>query len=61
MIPVLIGGAFAATSTICWAITSGGTAGMSYAFGRKYGRIICEKLDFAEDKIIGAITTKVKK
>ena len=61
MIPALIGGAFAATSTICWAITSGGTAGMSYAVGRKYGRLICEKLDFFEDKIKEVITTEVKK
>ena len=51
MIPALIGGAVAASSMIGWAITSGGTAGMSYAFGRKYGRIICEKLDVFEEKI----------
>jgi len=51
MMPALIGGVMAASSTIVWAITSGGTAGMSYAIGRKYGRVICEKLDVFENKI----------
>jgi len=61
MIPALIGGAIAASSTISWAVTSGGTAGMSYALGRKYGRIICEKLDYFEEKLIDVYSIGVKK
>ena len=58
MIPALIGGAIAASSTISWAITSGGTAGMSYALGRKYGRKICNWLDNVEDRVVEIIKVK---
>ena len=57
MIPV-IAGAIGTTFATGWAIASGGTAGMSYALGRKYGRIICEQLDRIEGKGMALLSTK---
>ncbi len=39
-----------------WGVASGGAAGMSYALGRKYGRLICEQLDRLEDRSRHIIT-----
>jgi hypothetical protein len=50
MIPILAGVAIGTAFATGWAIAGGGTAGMSYALGRKYGRIICEQLDRLEGK-----------
>ena len=58
MIPVLAGVAIGTTFATGWAIASGGTAGMSYALGRKYGRIICEQLDRLEGKGMALLSTK---
>ena len=58
MIPVLAGVAIGTTFATGWAIASGGTAGMSYALGRKYGRIICEQLDRLEGKGMTLLSTK---
>ncbi len=58
MIPVLAGVAIGTTFATGWAIDSGGTAGMSYALGRKYGRIICEQLDRLEGKGRHLLTSK---
>ena len=58
MIPVLAGVAIGTTFATGWAIASGGTAGMSYALGRKYGRIICEQLDRLEGKGRNLLTSK---
>lgn len=58
MIPVIAGVAIGTTFATGWAIASGGTAGMSYALGRKYGRIICEQLDRIEGKGMALLSTK---
>jgi hypothetical protein len=50
MIPLIAG---IGISTALWtvrAITISGTAGMSYATGRKFGRNACNLLDSFEDK-----------
>ena len=58
MIPVIAGVAIGTTFATGWAIASGGTAGMSYALGRKYGRIICEQFDRLEGKGMSLLSTK---
>mgnify|MGYP000163850825 FL=1 len=56
MIPVLAGVAIGTVFAAGWGVASGGAAGMSYALGRKYGRLICEQLDRLEDRSRHIIT-----
>ena len=51
MIPMIAGLAIGTVIATGWAVSAGGTAGMSYGLGRKYGRIICEKIDLLEDRV----------
>lgn len=51
MIPVVLGYGFALGFGTAWAISSGASAGFSYGMGRKYGRLICEKVDQFEGKL----------
>ena len=48
MIPVLAGMVIGTAVAAGWGVATGGAAGMSYALGRKYGRLICEQLDRLE-------------
>ena len=50
MIPLLFGTAFTVGRLTITALSIGSVAGASYGVGRKYGRIICEKLDTFEVK-----------
>tara|TARA_B100002052_G_scaffold247033_2_gene233319 strand:- start:59 stop:244 length:186 start_codon:yes stop_codon:yes gene_type:complete len=47
----LVGGVLGFMATTFNAVGIGGTAGASYALGRKYGRKMCEWSDTMEDRI----------
>jgi len=54
MIPLVVG-AIGVGLGIANVMTYAATSGASYAMGRKYGRIICEKLDHAETIVKASI------
>ena len=58
MIPVVLGYGFALGFGTAWAVSSGASAGFSYAMGRKYGRAICEKVDQFETKLKEVLTNE---
>jgi hypothetical protein len=39
------------------AVAVGSVAGATYGMGRKYGRLICEKLDTLEDRLTTMLST----
>ena len=45
MIPMLLGSALTVGRITVNAVAVGSIAGSAYGMGRKYGRVICEKLD----------------
>ena len=51
MIPLLLGSAFAVGRITINAVAVGSIVGSAYGLGRKYGRIICEKLDDVENQL----------
>ena len=48
MIPMLLGSALTVGRITVNAVAVGSIAGSAYGMGRKYGRVICEKLDEIE-------------
>lgn len=59
MIPMLLGSALTVGRITVNAVAVGSIAGSAYGMGRKYGRIICEKLDEFEGRITAAISSNV--
>jgi hypothetical protein len=57
MIPLLFGTALTVGRLTVNAIAVGSVAGATYGLGRKYGRIICEKLDTFEDRLTSILST----
>ena len=57
MIPLLFGTALTLGRLTVNAVAVGSVAGASYGMGRKYGRIICEKLDTLEDRFSTMLST----
>lgn len=55
MIPMLLGSALTVGRITVNAVAVGSVAGSAYALGRKYGRIICEKLDDFEARMTTVI------
>ena len=51
MIPLIAGIGIGTIYYTAVAISSAGTAGMSYAMGRKFGRKACTLMDSTEDKV----------
>ena len=59
MIPLIAGIGIGTIYWTGWAISTGGTAGMSYAIGKKVGRKACVALDGLEDRARALITDNV--
>jgi len=57
MIPLLFGTAMTVGRVTVNAVAIGSVAGTTYGLGRKYGRIICEKLDTFEDRLSSILST----
>ena len=57
MIPLLLGTALTVGRLTVNAVAVGSVAGATYGMGRKYGRIICEKLDNFEDRLTTMLST----
>ena len=57
MIPLLFGTALTVGRLTVNAIAFGSVAGTAYGLGRKYGRVICEKLDTFEDRLTSILST----
>ena len=57
MIPLLFGTAMTVGRVTVNAVAIGSVAGTTYGLGRKYGRIICEKLDTFEDRLSSIFST----
>lgn len=51
MIPMLLGSALTIGRITINAVAVGSVAGAAYGTGRKYGRILCEKLDGLEARM----------
>lgn len=59
MIPLIFGTALTVGRITVNAVTLGSVLGASYGMGRKYGRIICEKLDTFEQHAITYIKNSI--
>jgi len=57
MIPLFLGTALTVGRLTVNAVAVGSVAGATYGMGRKYGRIICEKLDTFEDRLTTMLST----
>ena len=57
MIPLLLGTALTVGRLTVNAVAVGSVAGATYGMGRKYGRLICEKLDTLEDRLTTVLST----
>ena len=57
MIPLLFGTALTVGRLTVNAVAIGSVAGATYGMGRKYGRIICEKLDLLEERATAVFQT----
>jgi hypothetical protein len=57
MIPLLLGTALTVGRLTVNAVAIGSVAGATYGMGRKYGRIICEKLDTFEERATAVFQT----
>ena len=55
MIPMLLGSVLTVGQITVNAVAVGSVAGSAYGLGRKYGRIICEKLDDFEARMTTVI------
>lgn len=55
MIPILFGTILTVGRLTVNAVAIGSVAGASYGMGRKYGRIICEKLDTFEERAMSML------
>lgn len=51
MIPIILGIASTVGRITITAVTVGSVAGTSYAYGRKFGRMICTTLDNFEGRV----------
>lgn len=59
MIPLLLGTALTVGRLTVNAVAVGSMAGATYGMGRKYGRIICEKLDTFEERATAVFRTTI--
>ena len=59
MIPLLLGTALTVGRLTVNAVAVGSVAGATYGMGRKYGRIICEKLDTLEERATAVFQTTI--
>ena len=59
MIPMLLGSALTVGRITVNAVAVGSIVGSSYSMGRKYGRVICEKLDEIEGRITAALSSSI--
>jgi len=59
MIPLLLGTALTVGRLTVNAVAVGSVAGATYGMGRKYGRIICEKLDTFEERATAVFKTTI--
>ncbi|MDG1557059.1 MAG: hypothetical protein P8Q98_04595 [Candidatus Poseidoniaceae archaeon] len=59
MIPLLLGTALTVGRLTVNAVAVGSVAGATYGMGRKYGRIICEKLDTFEERATAVFRTTI--
>jgi len=59
MIPLLLGTALTVGRLTVNAVAVGSVAGATYGMGRKYGRIICEKLDTFEERATAVFQTTI--
>ena len=59
MIPLLLGTALTVGRLTVNAVAVGSVAGATYGMGRKYGRIICEKLDNFEERATAVFQTTI--
>ena len=51
MIPVILATVFTVGRVTMNAVTIGSVAGASYAYGRKFGRVVCNTLDNFEERL----------
>ena len=59
MIPLLLGTALTVGRLTVNAVAVGSVAGATYGMGRKYGRLICEKLDTLEERATTVFQTTI--
>ena len=59
MIPLLLGTVLTVGRLTVNAVAVGSVAGATYGMGRKYGRIICEKLDTFEERATAVFRTTI--
>jgi hypothetical protein len=59
MIPLLLGTALTVGRLTVNAVAIGSVAGATYGMGRKYGRLICEKLDTLEERATAVFQTTI--
>ena len=59
MIPLLLGTALTVGRLTVNAVAIGSVAGGTYGMGRKYGRLICEKLDTLEERATAVFQTTI--
>ncbi|MDC0527979.1 hypothetical protein OAO11_02650 [Candidatus Poseidoniaceae archaeon] len=59
MIPLLLGTALTVGRLTVNAVAVGSVAGATYGMGRKYGRLICEKLDTLEERATAVFQTTI--
>jgi hypothetical protein len=59
MILLLLGTALTVGRLTVNAVAVGSVAGATYGMGRKYGRLICEKLDTLEERATAVFQTTI--
>ena len=59
MIQLLLGTALTVGRLTVNAVAVGSVAGAKYGMGRKYGRLICEKLDTLEERATAVFQTTI--
>jgi hypothetical protein len=59
MIPLFLGTALTVGRITVNAVALGSVVGASYGMGRKYGRIICEKLDTFEEYALSYVKNSI--
>ena len=59
MIPLLLGTALTVGRLTVNAVAVGSVAGATYGMGRKYGRLICEKLETLEERATAVFQTTI--
>jgi hypothetical protein len=56
---MLLGSALTVGRITVNAVAFGSIAGSAYGMGRKYGRVICEKLDEIEGRITASLSSSI--